>query len=265
MQIRNKENAKVECYYRKGERLLMSSRNNCTVPKLGIIVPSSNTTMEREFSWLGRNRFTVHTTRIKLSKVTLVELEAMERDVVEAASLLADADVDVIAYGCTSGSLFRGIGHDFELVDRIKKKTDVPAVATAGCVVNAFRHLNINAVAVATPYIDEVNKVEQKFLSYNGFEVVKIRGLGIQDNLEIGRTKEQKTVKLASEVNEDEADAVFISCTNLPTFDIIKRLEQTLGKPVVSSNTATLWSMLKTITQDYTWLDLGELFKLKRD
>ncbi|RLG02265.1 MAG: maleate cis-trans isomerase, partial [Thaumarchaeota archaeon] len=86
---------------------------------------------------------------MRLRRVTPSELEAMERQVLEAASRLADADVDVIGYGCTTGSLFRGVGHDREIVSKIEEETGIKAVATAGAVVDALRALNVNRVCVA--------------------------------------------------------------------------------------------------------------------
>lgn len=232
-----------------------------SVPKLGIIIPSSNTTMETEFNSLSRGKFTVHSTRVKLNKVTLEELEKMEQGVEEAAALLVDAHVDMIAYGCTTGSLFRGLGHDVELSNSIIKKTGLPAVATASCIVDALKFLKARRVSVATPYINEINDLEKRFLASNGFEVLQMKGLGIQDNLEISRIQGQRIIELAKEVNNERAQAIFISCTNLPTISLIPQLEQTLGKPAVSSNTATIWSMLKKIDRDYSWINCGRLFK----
>ncbi len=236
---------------------------NVMARRLGIIIPSSNTTMEGEFNHFAEDRYGVHATRVKLNKVTLEELENMEQGVQVAATLLADAWVDVIAYGCTSGSLFRGLGHDIELIRMIREKTGLPAVATAGCVVDALRFLEARRISVATPYINEINDLEVKFLSANGFEVLKIKGLGIEDNLEIGRTQGQRTIELAEEVNDKRAQAIFISCTNLPTIKIIQQLEKNLKKPVISSNTATLWATLKTINEDYGWIECGRIFKSK--
>jgi maleate isomerase len=216
--------------------------------------------METEFNSLGRGRFTVHSTRVKLNKVTLEELEKMEQGAEEAAALLADARVDIIAYGCTTGSLFRGLGHDVELANSIMKKTGIPAVATASCVVDALNFLKAHRVSVATPYIDGLNDLEKKFLSSNGFEVLQIKGLGMEANLAIGRIQGKRIIELVKEADNERAQAAFISCTNLPTINIIPQLEQTLGKPAVSSNTATIWSMLKKIDRDYSWINCGRLF-----
>ena len=238
----------------------MLSRGSGPIPKLGIIIPSSNMTMETEFNWIGKDRFSTHSTRLRLRRVTISELEIMEKGVVEAAALLADAAVDVIAYGCTSGSLFRGLGHDIEIANKIHENTGLPALATSGCVKKALNALGITKLCVATPYTTEVNNLEKKFLEESGFEVTNIKGLGLEENLDIGNNQRQNIIELVRKVNDDKAQAIFISCTNLPTINIINYLEQTMKKPTVSSNSATLWSMLTTINVDYSWINLGKLF-----
>ncbi|RLG63583.1 maleate cis-trans isomerase [archaeon] len=213
--------------------------------RLGLVIPSSNTTMEYEFWRLASGWATVHAARMRLRRVTPSELEAMERQVLEAASRLADADVDVIGYGCTTGSLFRGVGHDREIVSKIEEETSIKAVATAGAVVDALRALNVNRVCVATPYIEELNKLEKEFLEGNGIKVVEIAGLGVVENTEIGRLPPTTSYELARKVYRPEADGIFISCTNFRTIEIIEGLERAVKKPVVSSNTATFWAMVK--------------------
>lgn len=229
--------------------------------RLGLIVPSSNTTMEAEYRRVLPDGFTIHTARMRLREVTVEALLEMERGVEEEALKLADARVDVIGYGCTSGSLVKGLGHDTEIVTKIEKTTNTPAVATAGAVVEALKALEIRRVAVATPYIDEINGLERDFLEANGFEVLDIRGLKIVDNTSIGRVAGDKVVRLVKALRHDEASGVFISCTNLPTTSILQRLEEDLRKPVVSSNSATLWSMLKRCGSKAEIQGLGRLYK----
>jgi maleate isomerase len=216
--------------------------------------------METEFNWIGKDRYSTHITRLRLRRVTVGELEKMEKGVGEAAALLADAAVDIIAYGCTSGSLFRGLGHDLEITNQIHQKTGLPAVATSGCVVKALKTLSTSRVCVATPYTAEVNSLEKKFLEENGFEVTNIKGLGMEENLDIGNTQRQNIIELVRKVNDDKAQTIFISCTNLPTTNIVNYLEQAMRKPVISSNTATLWSMMTTINLDCSWINAGKLF-----
>jgi len=100
-------------------------------------------------------------------------------------------------------------------------------------------------VAIATPYVDELNELERKFLEANGFEVTALRGLQLDTDPEIARVPYERTRELAREVAaEAEADAVFLSCTNLPALAVLDELEQELGRPVFSSNAATIWHAL---------------------
>lgn len=213
--------------------------------RLGLLVPSSNTTMEPEFYTMKPVGVTVHAARMRIRKVTPEGLAEMERELEGAALSLVDAKVDVIGYGCTSGSLIRGLGHDKEIVSKIEECTRTPAVTTSGAVVDAFKTLALNRISVATPYIDSINLLERRFLEGSGFRVLELKGLGIEDNPTIGGQRPNTILRLAREANRREAQGVFISCTNLPTIEVIPRLEKELGKPVVSSNTATLWSMLR--------------------
>jgi len=201
--------------------------------------------MEPEFYAMLPSGFTVHTSRLTLREVTVEDLTQMEKNIEEEASKLKDAGVEVIGYGCTSGSLLRGKGHDKEIEARIERGSEVPAVATAGAVTKALTVLGARKVAVATPYIEEVNSLERAYLGLSGFQVVDLKGLGIKSNYEIGKLEPDKAYSLVKELAYEEADAIFISCTNFSTLSVVKKLEEETRKPVISSNTATLWAMIK--------------------
>jgi Maleate cis-trans isomerase len=219
--------------------------------KVGVIVPSSNTTVEREFNKIFvEPDVTIHSARITLREVNLKGLEEMEKETERAAAELRTANVDVIAYACTTGSLFKGPKHHEEIKQRIEGITGIKAVATAGAVLDALKHLNARNVLVVTPYIDELNVKEREFLEANGFRVIDIKGLGIVDNTVIGaldpRTAYEAALNAVRQA-KDEFDALFISCTNWRTFEIINQLEKGIGKPVISSNSATLWSVIRAL------------------
>lgn len=215
--------------------------------RIGLIIPSSNTTMEVEFARHLPEGASVHSTRLHLERVTVEELAEMALKAEEAAQLLADAQVDIIVYGCTTGSLIKGKGYDLELERRLREVTGIPALTTAHAVLEALRARRLKKIAVATPYIEKVNEREREFLTANGFEVMAIRGLGLLRNLEIGLQDPHVVYKLGKELMEEhpEAEGLFISCTNLRTFEVLRSLEDELGKPVISSNQATLWCVLR--------------------
>lgn len=228
---------------------------------MGLIVPSSNTTMEPEMWRLMPSGVSVHTARVRLERVTVEELLAMEKDAEAAARMLATADVDVVVYGCTTGSLVGGLGYDQKISRLLESASGRPALATATAVVEALRRLGADRVALATPYVDEVNEREVKFLEGNGIEVVDLKALRIERNTDIGRIPPERVYRLARSLDVGSADAVFISCTNLRTIEVVDPLERDLGLPVVSSNTATAWMTLRTLGLREAGFPAGKLLR----
>lgn len=232
--------------------------------RLGVIVPSSNTSVEVEFARaLYGSEVSLHFSRIRLNDVTVKALQDMEDGTQAAAELLRDAGVDVVVFACTSGSLIRGIGYDQLIAQKIAKAADCPAVTTSGAVVEALKALGARKISLATPYIKEVTDREVGFLEKSGFEVVRVQSLGIRENLKIGKLTPHDAAALAKNAYSADAQALFISCTNFRTFEGVAALESQLGKPMVSSNTATLWVALRVL-QALADLPLGRLFSNKQ-
>ena len=212
--------------------------------RIGLLVPSSNTTMEPDFYAMAPMGVTIYTARMRLTEVTPEALILMARDTERAAGLIADAGVDVIIYGCTTGSLVGGIEWMEGLVGRIEEETGISAVSTSSAVVEALRSLGARRVGVATPYSEKLNGLEKSFLEDLGFRVTEIRGLDLLDNLDIGRVPRGTLEDLVRGVAE-EADAVFVSCTNLPVLGLIEEFEDEFNRPVVTSNQASIWAALR--------------------
>jgi len=212
--------------------------------RVGLLVPSSNTTMEPEFYRMAPPEVSIHTARMRLEETTAEKLIEMAEYAEIASALLATAEVDVIVYGCTTGSLVGGVEWEERLVQRIEGETGIPTLSTSGAIVDALKALKVGNVAVATPYTDDLNRLERGFLESHGVEVAAIRGLGLVRNVDIGRTGGEAVEELVRSV-AGGADAVFISCTNLPTIDLIELLEAELLRPVVTSNQASLWAALR--------------------
>jgi arylmalonate decarboxylase len=127
----------------------------------------------------------------------------------------------------------------------------VPVIATAGAVLAALRALGVKRVAVATPYVDFVNEAERAFLEEHGFGVTSLLGLRLGETQAerrfIGRVPPQQVYRLARQADRPDAEAIFISCTNLATLDVIAQLEADCGKPVISSNQACFWACLRVM------------------
>jgi maleate isomerase len=229
--------------------------------RLGLIVPSSNTTNEPEFAHWAPKGVSIHATRMHLEDVTPEDLIDMGDDVEDCADSLRTADVDAVAFGCTTGSLVKGKGYDEKIQARIEERTGAPAVATSTAVMTAFDTLNATSLAIGTPYTSTLDEKEMEFLEDNGYHVERIEGLGLEANLDIGTCDPSVAYRLAKHVDTPDADAVFLSCTNFRTFDVLANLEADLGKPVVSSNGATLWAALGLLGVDNLELSLGRLYE----
>lgn len=224
--------------------------------RLGLLVPSSNTSMEYEFARYMPRGVTLHTSRMPIApEVTESSLLAMSAASVDHARLLADCRADVILYGCTSGSFIKGKGFDARIAQDIEQATGIRATSTSHCVLEALSHVGVKKLAVYTPYIEEVNRRAQTFLQDNGFEVTALYGMGLLDNLDIGRVEPGDILKMVLDHDRCSAEAVFISCTNLRTIEIIAPLSRVLGIPVISSNQASLWGALRLLGR-------GEAFDL---
>jgi maleate isomerase len=202
--------------------------------------------MEPEFHLMSPVGVSVHTARMKLVDVTPEGLVEMAEDAERAASLLASAAVDIIVYGCTTGSLVGGIEWEEHLVEEIEGLTGLSTFSTSGAVVEALKVLDLERVAVATPYTEVLNRLERVFLEAHGFEVTAMKGLGLIRNLDIGATEAETIADLVKSI-VDGADGIFISCTNLPTVNILEPLERELEMPIVSSNQASIWVALRDL------------------
>lgn len=228
--------------------------------RLGLVVPSSNTTNEPEFYRTLPDGVSLHTARMQLEDADADNLIRMADEVERCVELLATADVDAVAYGCTTGSLVKGPGYDEEIESRIQEVAGAPGVATAAAIKRAFDALEMQSLAITTPYVDDLNRREEEFLDAAGFDVHSISGLGIKPNLGIGEQRPEQVYREVRALDYEDADGIFISCTNYRTFEVIDRLERDLDLPVVTSNQATLWNALQHLGVEPPETAPGQLF-----
>lgn len=220
--------------------------------RIGIIIPSSNTTCEPELQKIAPEGVSVHAARVFNPEVkNEAEKEAaileMNREIERAAREVASVEPSVIVYGCTTGSFLKGPGYDQEVEHMITSRTGIPALTTTTAVVEAIKALGLKKIAMATPYTSGTAAKERDFFEKGipGLNVVKEKNLELISNLARGRLLPFTAYQAAREVVTPEVDGVFISCTNWRTIEIIDMLEKDLGKPVVTSNQASLWLALK--------------------
>jgi maleate isomerase len=177
---------------------------------------------------------------------------------VEMASALSDHDTVrratrdvlapeplVVAFACASGSFVHGAEGERLLAQSILAAGAPAATTTSGALVESLALLDVRRIAVVTPYIDSVTERLLSFLSEHNVETVSSVGLGLLNH--IWKVGYSEVVAAVSAVDRPEAEAVFISCTNVPTYDIIAPLERTLGKPVLTANQVTICSAMRSM------------------
>ena len=214
--------------------------------KLGVLVPSSNTTMEPELYRLAPQGVSLHFARLKILRDTPEEIEGMVGDLEKEAANLADAGLNAICFGCTAGSFYGGIDYDTRIIERIHDVTGTAATTTSTAVIRALSALKAKKISVLTPYPDWLNEKLRDYFERHGFEIVAMKGLDLETGME--EVPPERIYRMAREITKPESDTVFISCTDFPALEIVDRLEQDLGKPVVSSNLATMWMLLKIVS-----------------
>ena len=228
--------------------------------RIGLMVPTGNSVMEPEFRRPAPDGVSVHANRIHLEDVTPESLHGTEDEAEDSAKGLVSVRIGVLAFGCTSGSFIGGQGYDDGLIRRIDDATGVPATTTMSAVLRALRLLGVTRIALATPYIDAVNAIEVRFLEDHGFEVTAVEGGGIVDIADIQECEPHLAFEPARRVDDDRAEAVFISCTGRRTIEVIEALESDLGKPVLSANQATFADCSRSLGVGDAAPEYGSLF-----
>ena len=217
--------------------------------KVGVILPSANTGVEAEFNRWAPEGLTFHGARTPVAGTPSQQsLNDMADGAVRAAADLGTAECDLLAYCCTSGSFM------VDMTETKRAMADAarcPVLTTADAVLDALSHVSVRRVAMATPYMDFITEGEVAWLNDAGYEVVSYRGLcmgeTVRERRAINRIPPEVVYRLAKEVDRPEAEAVFLSCTAMPTLGVLDRLERDLGKPVLSSNSATFSAVLKAL------------------
>jgi maleate isomerase len=220
--------------------------------------------MESEFNKIltSSEGISVHATRVFLEEISVESLLEMKKGLKRAARELKTAEMNVIVYGCTSGSLIKGLNFDKEIIDEIEEETGIKATTTTTAVLNALEILDVKTIAIGTPYPDSINEKVEDFFEESGYTVTNIIGLNIVPDVDVGKQEPYVAFNLGREVDTDDADCVFLSCTDFRTVEILEPLEDMLGKPVISSNQASLWEALCLDEQGIALSGYGSLLEI---
>ncbi|MCL5026933.1 MAG: aspartate/glutamate racemase family protein [Chloroflexi bacterium] len=230
--------------------------------RIGLLVPAANTVVEPECGAMAPAGVTIYASRMLNLRADVADNQAMLAHAERAATELARLKPDVVAFACTSGSFVEGVAGEEDLRHKLERVAGCPAVTTAGAVAAALRNVAASRISMVTPYLDEVNEREVAFLQSQGFEVLRFKGMQIEDAFSIGKVGPGDVYRLARDTVAPGSDAIFISCTNLRTIEIIDALERDTGLPVVTSNQATFWASLEAMNCQEPIVGYGRLLEL---
>lgn len=234
-----------------------------TAFRIGQIVPSSNTTMETEIpamlmarQTIRPERFTFHSSRMRMRKVTKEELAGMDAESDRCATELSDAQVDVLGYACLVAIMAMGHGYHRTSEQRLRGRTqengaDIPVITSAGALIEGLNVIGARKVVMVAPYMKPLTQLVLEYIQAEGIEVIDHRALEIADNLSVGRHDPSRLPDIISKMNYADADAIVLSaCVQMPSLAVIPQVEAMTAKPVITAAVATTYGMLRSLKID---------------
>jgi maleate isomerase len=225
--------------------------------RIGLIVPSSNVTMETELPALFRrresvlpDRFTFHSARAPMTQVTPAALAEMNAHGVRCAQELAHAECDVLAYACLVAVMASGPGAHTDAEARLIAAAGgrTPVVTSAGALVSGIERLGARRVAMIAPYAPPLTAKVVDYLAAAGIEVVAAHSLNVTDNAAVGRLDPRQLLPLIDRLDLSHADALVLSaCVQLPSLPTLAEAERRSGLPVLTAATATAREILDAL------------------
>jgi maleate isomerase len=229
--------------------------------RIGQIVPSSNTTMETEIPAILRGResieperFTFHSSRMRMKQVTKEELAAMDADSDRCAAELSDARVDVMGYACLVAIMAMGQGYHRQSQARLEEVTRretgcrIPVVTSAGALVDSLQAMGAKKLAMIAPYVQSLTCLVADYIEAESIRVVDRIALEIPDNLEVGRRDPLALCAIYKDLEIRDVDVLVLSsCVQMPSLAAVPIVEQECGLPVISASIATTYQMLKSL------------------
>jgi maleate isomerase len=238
----------------------MNAHAQSRVIRVGQIVPSSNTTMETEIPAMLRareivssERFTFHSSRMRMKKVVKEELEAMDRDSDRCALELSDARVDVLGYACLVAIMSMGKGYHRISQERLtgiteKNGAQAPVVTSAGALIEALHAMGMKRISVLCPYMKPLTRLVVDYIESEGVAVKDYLALEIPDNLQVAAQDPAELLTLYKRLDCSGIDGIVLSaCVQMQSLPSIAAVEKETSIPTLSAAVATTWGMLRAL------------------
>lgn len=215
--------------------------------RIGLIALATDFNSEQDLRRMYPDGIEIFTNRVlNANPVTLTNLRSMAGDISRAAGgILPGFSLDAMIYGCTSGTVANGAKKIESLIHQ--SCPGIPVTNPVSAALAAFEHLGANRISILTPYTEEVNLEMASYFTDHGMEVINIAGLNYESDIDMTGIPPLEIANAAIKVYDDSADLLFVSCTAIRASLVIEQIEQSINRPVVTSNQALVWHSLKLV------------------
>ncbi|MFL6566346.1 MAG: Asp/Glu racemase [Burkholderiales bacterium] len=244
------------------------------IVRIGQIVPSSNTTMETEIPAMLRareqhfpERFTFHSSRMRMKRVSAEELATMNQEGLRCAAELADARVDVMSTACLVAIMAQGPGYHRQVEEDFKQVVAEngarsKVMTSAGALIHGLKKLGARKISLLAPYIKPLTAKVVSYIEHEGIEVLDRISFEIPDNLEVARRDPMRLLDEVKRLKIANADAVVLSaCVQMQSLPAIQAAEKMLGLPVTSTSVCTVRNMLDLLELEPRIPNCGSLLQ----
>ena len=233
-----------------------------TNSKIGLVALSTDFSIEKDFnSVLFNLPINLFVNRLPFfNPLTHENLIKMTEKLTEVTkNILPNQTLDVVAYGCTSGTIAAGIDQIINKIQSAKPNCKVITPITSA--VKALKHLNLKKISVFTPYPQAINEKVINYFKKEGFAIQSFASFNLESDLEIGKIDPRYLLEILTKMYTSDAEALFISCTALPALEIIQKLENKIKKIVLSSNQVLIWDSIRSIGHNLSIEGYGKLLR----
>ena len=233
-----------------------------TNSRIGLVALSTDFSIEKDFnSVLSNLDIDLFVNRLPFfNPLTHENLIKMTEKLTEVTkNILPNQTLDAVAYGCTSGTIVAGVDQIINKIQSAKPNCKVITPITSA--VKALRHLNLKKISVFTPYPQAINEKVISYFKNEKFDIKSFASFNLESDLDIGKIDPQYLLEVLTKIDTSDAEALFISCTALPAFEIIQELENKIKKIVLSSNQVLIWDSIRSVGFNSSIKGYGKLLR----
>ena len=230
--------------------------------RIGLVALSTDFSIEKDFNSIFLNLpIDLFVNRLPfynpLTDKNLIKMTEKLTEVTE--NILPNQTLDTVAYGCTSGTIAAGVNEITNKIQSAKPNCKVTTPITSA--VNALKHLNLKKISVFTPYPQPINEKVINYFKNEGFDIQSFASFNLESDLDIGKIDPKYLLEVLTKMDTVDAEALFISCTALPAFEIIQELENKIKKIVLSSNQTLIWDSIRSVGYNSSIEGYGKLLR----